>query len=508
MDFPDATTEPGQPRWSRLAAAVVALALAAYAAVLASNIGAVAGGSDSSGYMNHARLIARGTLHAPVRAIPGLPESQAPEYLYVPLGFRPAKAGGGLVPTYPSGLALMLAAAQPIAGWRHAGDLVILLHALAGLLAAFGVCRMSGLGRRWSLLGAALVGLSPVYLFMSLQAMSDVPSLFWTSAAVLAAMAGRRRPAWALAAGAAVAVDVLLRPANLLAFVPLAVALGRSPRRWALFIAGGLPGAAFFAAHSHAAYASYLATGYGDASNSFLASFIPATLLHYAKWLPALFTPLVVLALGLPFARGAAGGVKWLLGTWILVYAGFYSTYLCTHEAWWYLRFLLPAAPAIAAATLLVLRGLLSRLPAALDPGRSTGALCAAFALVALSSGLWDHRLYVFGVGREELRYGLAADWMRAHLPPDAVCLSMQASGALEYYTDFTLMRWDMLNKDNVGRVEAAIRAAHRPLYAALFPFELTDQGALSEHVPGHWTQVGQVEAISIWRRDFDPPKP
>jgi len=508
MDFPDATTGPARPRWRRLVVPAVAVALALYCIVLAENIGAVAGGSDSSGYMNHARLMAEGRVRLAARTIPGLPAASAPPYLYVPLGFRPARTGEGLVPTYPSGLALFVLAMKPLGGWRHAGDLAIILHSIAGLVATYAVCRALGLGARWALLGAAMVAVSPVYLFMSLQAMSDVPSLCWTAAAILAALKSRERPAWALAAGAAVAVDVLLRPANLLAVVPLAVAFGLSPRRWILFLAGGLPGALFFAAHSHAAYGSFLATGYGDATRSFSWGFVPGTLLHYARWLPALFTPLVVLALGLPWARGASRWSKCLLGSWILIFAAFYSTYLCTHEAWWYLRFLLPAAPALVAASLLVLRGLLARAPGSLDPGRSLGALLAALALVAISSGWWVHRLYVLNIGKEELRYGRVTDWMQANVPRDAVCLSMQASGAIVYFTEFTIIRWDMLNKDNAGRVEAAVRAAHRPLYAVLFPFELDDSGALSRHMPGRWVRVGRVDAVTIWWRDFDDQKP
>lgn len=508
MDFPDATTEPDRPWWRRPAALLVAAALALYCILLVEDIGAVAGGSDSSGYLNHARLLSQGRVHLPERAIPGLPPASAPSYLYVPLGFRPARDGDGLVPTYPSGLALFIVALKPVAGWRHAGDLVIILHSIAGLVATYAVCRILGLGRPWALLGAALVAASPLYLFMSLQAMSDVPSLFWTAAAILAAVRSRERPGWAVAAGAAVAVDVLLRPANLLVVVPLAAVLGMSPRRWILFLAGGVPGALYFAAHSHAAYGSYLATGYGDATRSFQAAFVPGTLAHYARWLPALFTPVVVLALALPWARGVPPWVRWLLCLWIIPFAAFYSAYLCTHEAWWYLRFLLPIAPALVAGALLVLRAILSHAPAGGDPGRSAAALAAALALVALFSGWWIHRLNVLNIGREELRYGHVARWMQANVPHDAVCLSMQASGALLYYTDFTIMRWDMLNRANAGGVEAAIRAAHRPLYAVLFPFELDDSGALSRHMPGDWKQVGRVDAVTIWRRDLDGRKP
>jgi hypothetical protein len=84
----------------------------------------------------------------------------------------------------------------------------------------------------------------------------------------------------------------------------------------------------------------------------------------------------------------------------------------------------------------------------------------------------------------------------------------MQASGALFYYTPFTFIRWDSLDSGNVGKVEAAIRKSGRPLYAVLFPFEIDEQHVLQKRMPGHWTQVGKVQDVTIWRRAFDAAKP
>ena len=468
--------------------AAAAVVLAAYAVFLGFNVGAVAGGSDSSGYMNHAKLIASGHLHVQPRIVPTLSVASAPPYLYVPLGFRPASNGNGLVPTYPSGFPLFVVALKSVVGWRHAGDLAILLNSLAGLVATYALGRILGLGRRWSALGAVIVATSPLYLFMSLQAMSDVPSLFWTTAAV--------------------AVDVLVRPTNVLAFVPLAIALGASPRRWVAFLLGGLPGAAFFALHSHAAYGSFAATGYGNSSSQFMAAYVPGTLRHYGKWLPVLFTPLAVAFLALPWVRSAAPKARVLLVSWVVLYAAFYSSYECTHETWWYLRFLLPAAPALVVGSLLALQAALRRAPAYADPCRSAAALVALIALVVGFAGTWTHRLYVLGIGRDELRYGLVTDWMKAHVPEDAVCLSMQATGALLYYTKFTFIRWDVLDKENIKGVDAALRASKRPIYAVLFPFEVNESGALDKRMPGHWTEVGKVEGVTLWRRDLGPSQP
>ncbi len=503
MDFPAPLTPPSNTSWRSLGGGFALLALVLYGAFLARNVSAVAAGSDSSGYLNHARLLASGTVHAQPRPLAGLPPSAAPKYLYMPLGFVPAPNGVGMVPTYPAGLGLFVLAAAPLAGWTHAADAVLVLHSLAGLVLTFALGRRLGLGRRWAFFGAAIVAASPVYVFMSLQAMSDVPALVWTTIAVLAAIRSREKPIWALAAGAAAAIDVLLRPTNLLAFVPVAMALGARGRPWVLFILGGLPGAIFLGAHSMAAYGSLLTTGYGDNSYSFSGAYVLPTLVHYALWLPALLTPVAALALGLPWTRTSAPSAKWLLGAWIVSFGAFYSFYECTHETWWYMRFLLPAAPALVVAGLIVMRQLCSSIARRAGQALSLTLLVAGLTLVGLNSYVLNRNLFVLPTIGDEKRYGATADWMRSNLPQNAVCLAMQETGALYYYTGFTFIRWDALTKENVAKIEPLIRTSGRPLYAVLFPYEVTKEDVLGSVMPGHWTQVATVADVTVWRRSF-----
>jgi hypothetical protein len=484
------------------------LALGAYAVVLSRHVGAVAAGSDSSGYMNSARLIASGHVHVHPRTIEGLPPSGMDAFLYTPLGFKPAPDGDGIVPTYPAGLSLLVLAMRPFAGWEHAGDAALVLHALAGVAATFLLARLLGLGRLWSLYAAAAVGLSPLYLYMSVQAMSDIPSLAWTTLAVAAALQGRKSARWALAAGFALAIDVLLRPSNVLAFLPVGVALGLSPRRWLLLALGGFPGAVFFMAHNERAYGSLLTTGYGDFSFAFGASYIHETLLHYVNWMPRLFTPAVIAAAALPFQSSVAPRTRWILCLWILAYGAFYATYSCTHETWWYLRFLLPAAPALVIGGLLAIRSLLGL---AFGSPESGWCLLGLAAVAAFSArGLYEQnlRLNPLDVGPTERRYVTAASWMREHVPAQAICLTMQESGALTFYTDFTVLRWDWIVPDAAARVEAALERSGRPVYAVLFPFEIEESKMLSLRIPGTWTAVHRIEDITIFRRDPIAPKP
>ena len=90
--------------------------------------------------------------------------------------------------------------------------------------------------------------------------------------------------------------------------------------------------------------------------------------------------------------------------------------------------------------------------------------------------------------------------WLKANLPADAVVLCMQTSGAVYYDTDFTILRWDQIDRGSLATVLAPLRSTRRPLYAALYPFEV--EPALKERFPGRWTQVGKVGFSTIWRRE------
>jgi hypothetical protein len=504
MELPH-TSRPAVDRGGGRAPAYLGIAgLVLYALLIWHYSSGVPAGSDQAGYFNHARLIASGTVHAAERALPGLPPAKAPWFLYVPLGFKPTPGNLDMVPTYPPGLPLLILAARTLVGWRFSADLVLVVHSLAGVLLTWFLGRALGLTRLWAALGAVIVAASPLYLFFSVEAMSDMPSMVWIAAAALAAWQSQEKPVRAAAAGSAFAFAILLRPTNALAIAPLLVALGwpsggaaALARRWLFFVLGGLPFAVFFCLHSGAAYGSWFATGYGDVGYDFGMRWVGVTLAHDAHWLPILFTPVVCLAPGLPWAASKAQRAAATLAVWIAVYIAFYATYRSSHEAWWYLRFLLPAAPALVIAGLLVLRLALEASPLAI-PRAVKYALAVCF--VCGPSVYWSNRLHVFSIPRGEAVYSRAAEWMKANLPPDAVIFCSQTSAALYYSTDFTLIRWDSVTPASKEAVMAAVRACHQPAYAALFPFET--EGALGKVLPGHWTQVGDLGHVSVWRLD------
>ena len=494
MDHPPPAPRFPRPLWLRpgLAAVIVA----GYTAFLCQYISPYAGGADSSGYLNSARLLSRGEVSAPVRTIPGHPAREFGAATYQPLGFTLPASGDRMVPTYPIGLPLHLLVGAGIAGWSRAAIAVNLLMALGsgGLMWAF--ARQLHLGPMAAGAGAIVLCLCPVLLFSALQPMSDLLSLAWSLATLYCALRVRDNLLWACACGVAFSLAVLVRPTNLLLAIPTLVALAW---HWRVFLAvtlGGLPGSTLLAFYNWKVYGTPVTTGYGDVRSAFSPDFLPHNLLHFAHWIPLLLTPLVVGALAAPFLPEARQRGFAVLAVWSATLIGFYSFYYHSGETWWYLRFILPAFPTLIIAALFAMEsiGRNSGIPARIRP-------VAAAVLMILAAG-WQiaqsRRLHVCQLKRDEQSYPDAAHWARANLPPEAVVFCMQVSGAFYYYTDFLLLRWEQTAPDQFAGLLAAAAQANRPVYAALFPFE---QPEALERVGGHWTKLATVGQVTIWQR-------
>jgi hypothetical protein len=155
-------------------------------------------------------------------------------------------------------------------------------------------------------------------------------------------------------------------------------------------------------------------------------------------------------------------------------------------------------------SAMLGFRAILDRLRWRSSPKRTITALAVALALLLANSLWWNRELHFLSIGKGELKYQLVCDWMVNNLDANAACLAVQASGALFYYTNFSIIRWDSLNADNVAQIERAVRRSGKPLYAVLFPYEIEERHVLEKRMPGHWIEVGNVDDVTVWRREFD----
>lgn len=471
-----------------------------------------AGGSDSSGYLNSARLLLAGRFSTPLVLPADLPSEVLSGQYFFPLGFVPDPAGQKLLPTYPVGLPLLFAAAGYFVGLGPGTTVVALAAALGFVLLLYLTAREFGVRPAWAIALAGCGALSPLSLLYALQPMSDLVAATWILLVVFCALRSARYWGWAILAGTALAVAVLVRPTNLLVAAAALVALQPRPRTWLAFVAGGLPGAAFLVFYNHSLYGRIVTTGYGDVSSLFAWKNMWPTLGHYAIWIPVVAGPLVLAALALPWLRLEARRKSVLL-LWGGVFVLFYSTYECSQETWWYLRFILPALPATGIAAALALQEIrypaffmVSRLlPDDMKPEQITShhylRIPLTLVLCLATAGWlvwWDRYLHIRSVELDERAYRLAGQWAAEHLPPNSPVVGYQASGAILYYANRTSLNFNLLTSEDSTRFRAWLDREHRPLYAVLFPFE---EALVRERLPGRWEVVTHIRQATVWRR-------
>ena len=355
--------------WRRIGPPVFVAALVLVVIAVALVQGArVAGGSDSYGYVSQAHLWTTGPPHGEP-LIEDLAHLVPPEAL-APLGYRLAPNRTSIVPVYSPGFPMVMAVFERLGG----RDAVFYVVPLLGGLAVWTTYLMGArlAGRTIGVSAAVLLATSPPFLFQLMVPMSDVPVTAWWTLS-LALLPFKRRDA-ALAAGIVAGVALLTRP-NL---VPVLIAPGallawhlasdRSPRyvhrpgaqrlaaqRLGLFIAGVLPACIGIGILNTWWYGSPLNSGYGSLEYLYSWNNLWPNVELYSRWLLDAQTPAVFLAVAGPFLlwRRLDGGegVTYERRAMTIMLAMFIALVLICYlfyspfDAWWYLRFLLPAFP-------------------------------------------------------------------------------------------------------------------------------------------------------------------
>jgi hypothetical protein len=463
----------------------------------------VAGSADAYGYVSQALLWLKGL---PVQAEPLAAAVPWPfaEWSLSPLGYRPGLEPGLIVPTYPPGLPLAMAAAAGVGGTGAVYWVVPVLGAAAVWLTFL-------LGRRIAdaasgAAAAMLLAASPVFLYQLVQPMSDVPVTACWLLSLWGAAAGVP-----LVAGLGAAAGVLMRP-NLapLALLVIAAVLChayaqrqnlRAVLRAALM--GALPLAAaagFLAWLNTRLYGAPFASGYGSPSELFAFANVPVNAGRYLRWLLDTQTPFVLLGLAAPFAarfrRPGSSGALMPAQTWLGL--GFAALVLACYlpyspfEEWWYLRFLLPAIPVL----LILATAVLVRLAPAVPAVTRVPLLVACVGLLAWHYVATAGERSVFELDRFESRYLAAGAFASRALPERAVLLSVQESGPLRMYGGRTTVRFDYLDPrgldaavqflDGEGRrpyfvLEAWEEAQFRERFGASSPLGLLDWPPIAE---------------------------
>jgi len=430
--------------------------------------------TDPYGYVSESELIAHGTLRVDQRFALTLPFRNAPA-AFAPAGYKLAPVDGFIVPTYPPGLPLVMAALLRVTGQRGAVYYAVPLFGAVTiwLTALLGTRVYSPLA---GVLAAVLVATSPSFLYQVTQPVSDVPAAAWTTLALLLALHERK---WArLTSGLAASLAILTRPNLVVLALVIAglhlwqTAFGserREERRGApllLFIAGLIPGCIALAALNQYLYGSPRGFGYAPFGELYEWSAVLPNLDRYPRWLMQTQTPFVLLGLLAPlFARRHRASL-WLLLTFAAALFLSYLPYgVFGREEWIYVRFLLPAYPALIALSVVAGLSLADRLP-----HRKT-TLLYGFVAVVVAVALWQAREAVrrgaFVTYLVEQRYLDVARYV-AGLPRDAVVIASLHAGSIRHHAGQLTINYRGLHPRALDDAIAALDARGERVYFVL----------------------------------------
>ena len=441
----------------------------------------VASDTDPYGYVSEAEFIARGTLRIDQRFALQMPWREA-EASFVPAAYRPATEPGFIVPTYPPGLPLLMALALRVTGARDAVFYVVpLLGGIMTLAIAF-------LGRRlcdWNggVAAALLLATSPSFLMQVVQPVSDVAAAAWWTIAIALALHDRT---WAATlAGAAAALATLTRP-NLVPLGALiavfllwrwrraglqrrATTLQRAIAFTSLFAAGCLAVAAI----NHYLYGSPLRSGYAPFGELYRWHHIGLNLDRYPRWLLTTQTPFIYLGLAAPWLVRDRAPVTLLL----LFAAAVFGCYLpygyFGRDEWGYLRFILPAYPALLVLGVVTGRQLLRRL---IPRARLVGVIGAMFVIaIAAWQARESVRRGVLLTQPSEQRYKDVGRYIASAAPADAVFIAGLHSGSIRYYSGRLTIYYQRLHFRALDQAVDALTGQGRKVYVMVEQGEEAD---------------------------------
>ena len=449
---------PGERRLAAWATCIAALTC-----VLGLSYGTyVAAGADTYGYVSQADLWLKGSLITP---IPLASEGQwrDADWALTPLGYRPALRDGFMVPVYPIGLPLTMAAMKSALGeWG-----VFVVSPICGALLVWLTYILGRTLHRpeTGLLAAIALAASPVFLFYLMVPMSDLPVTAWWLAGTVLALRPQSR--WRLLmSGSVTALALLTRPNLIVLLAPMAVLVTHDAldnrSRLTRLLWWGIPaatGALGVLIANTALYGSPLQSGYGSLAALYSPRYTWPNLVQFTTWMLRTQTPFIFLAL---FAR--SWHARWCLAFALGVLAC-YLWYL-PFDNWTYLRFLLPAIPMLLVAASETFVTIVRRY------GLPNGVVLAA-ALILICTGMWQGRA-AFTIGRVEARYRAASDVVRT-LPANAVVISNLHSGSIRSYANRMTLRYEWLGADEYAEALHTLREHGHPLYALLDGAEVAD---------------------------------
>jgi hypothetical protein len=281
--------------------------------------------------------------------------------------------------------------------------------------------------------------------------------------------------------------------------------------RVAWLVLGVAPAAIAIAGLQHALYGSPLSSGYGSLEALFSLANVGPNLRRYVPWLVETQSPAILLAALAPFVarRLASTSEAAYAGLVALFAAGVLAAYLpyVPFDQWWFLRFWLPAIPALVA---------LSAAVAAWGHRRAVGvtrlrswawastplSIVGVTALCAWQLGVARDR-GVFGLAEAERRFVAAGRYVGASLPGQAVVLTIWHSGSVRYYGERPSLVWDAIAPGELALVLDSLRSQGRVPYLLLEDWEREPFRARFRDAPIaalDWPPLARIgRTVSIW---------
>jgi hypothetical protein len=213
-------------------------------------------------------------------------------------------------------------------------------------------------------------------------------------------------------------------------------------------------------------FGSPLRSGYGSASEIYALSNVVPNARLYLQWLLETHGPWLLFAPAVLLADRDAR-LRWMLVFAALVCAAYFVYSIFEH--WSYLRFLLPAMAIAAIAVSVFVATMTRKLPAA-----AHGPLVIAITLVLSAWQIANAReLGVFRFAARQSRAMLAGHYLGSALPHNAVVITGEQSGAVRYYSERPIVRWDLLKPADLPLVINELTASGHEAWLALDDWEV-----------------------------------
>jgi hypothetical protein len=497
-------------RLSKLPMIIGVTGLIIYGSMMIWRAGYVVASSDSYAYGSLAKMISQLKATESVKELAEFNLSQDYIDLFIPLAYLRGPEPGTMSNVVSIGLPLQAVAAASIFGWDVGPFLIGPLSATLSILLIYLIGLEFGLSRKLSAAGGLLLGVFPTVVAYGLMLMTDVPAMLWSMAAVFAALRSRKNSRWAIAAGFAFGVSILIRPTNALLIFPIFFALPISIKSLIRFALGGLPTAVLFFLYNLAAFGSPFVVGYSanGIHSRFDFTLFTTHLSQFIYWISILMSPA---ALFFWAATVVNKSVQWrdraLIISWFGGFYVFYCLYNLKYDYdghWDFTRFLLPGIPAVILGFLLTIRYISDLFIASTDNGgkRATGKFVALLLLfpVLVTSASQIHRydIYHLGVGVEE--HKKAVQWAGNIIPQKSLIVSSEYSGTVKYYINRSSLRYDEVKPEQWKVVKDRVKEKGYQLYALL----LSDEPIGAKlRVPGKWTLINTFNGhTTLWRID------